>query len=56
MLGTTEEKEQHNWAGQFGMEQGEILFCNLMCVYVYKICEDKFADCKEVVFMVRSEK
>ena len=23
-----------------------ILFCNLVCVYVHKICEDKFGSCK----------
>ena len=25
-----------------------ILFCNLVCVYVHKICEDKFGDCKKL--------
>ena len=24
-----------------------ILFCNLMCIYVHKICEDKFGSCKK---------
>ena len=24
-----------------------ILFCNLVCVYVHKICEDKFGGCME---------
>ena len=24
-----------------------ILFCNLLCVYVHKICEDKFGGCKK---------
>ena len=24
-----------------------ILFCNLVCVYVHKICENKFGGCKK---------
>ena len=24
-----------------------ILFCNLVCVYVHKICDDKFGGCKK---------
>ena len=24
-----------------------ILFCNLLCVYVHNICEDKFGGCKK---------
>ena len=24
-----------------------ILFCKLVCVYVHKICEDKFGGCKK---------
>ena len=24
-----------------------ILFCNLMCIFIHKICEDKFGSCKK---------
>ena len=25
-----------------------ILFCNLVCIYVHKICENKFGDCMKL--------
>ena len=31
----------------FFTEMEMILFCNLVCAYVHKICEDTFGDCKK---------